>query len=308
MNASSGDQSVVDAGNTPENLRAHLRALTVEIGERSIYRPDKLLMAAKYIASFCRGEGLNPEVDFYSFREVPVTNVVSRIDFCPSPSRHFVLGAHYDSLMGTVGADDNASSIAVQLETLRELKKLQGTMDLDLSVSFVAFTLEEPPGFRTPYRGSKVYARKARRAKQDIDGAICLEMVGFRLRGPNSQRYPFPLNFANYPEEGDFIAIVGNAGSRQFTRAVHQSFSGNPGLPAIALSVPFNGWILPSVRRSDHVSFWDLGYKAVMITDTAFFRNPNYHRPSDTMDTLDFEFMAELVKSLVTFFTSRTGK
>jgi Zn-dependent M28 family amino/carboxypeptidase len=308
VNAFSGDQAVVNGGSISENLRAHLRALTVEIGERSIYRPDNLLRAAKYIASFSRDQGLDPAVDFYDFRNIPVTNVVSRIDFGPNPSRSFVVGAHYDSLRGTVGADDNASSVAVQLETMRELKKLQGKVDLDLSVIFVSFTLEEPPGFRSPGRGSKVYAGKAKRRKQNIDGAICLEMVGFRSCGPNSQRYPFPLNLADYPKEGDFVAIVGNTGSRQFMRALRDSFVSNPGLPAIALSVPFNGWILPSVRRSDHVSFWDLGYKAVMITDTAFFRNPNYHRKSDTMETLDFEFMAELVKSVVTFFASRKGE
>lgn len=299
---------MLDIGKTSENLRTHLRALTVEIGERSIYRPDNLLKAAAYIASVQRAEGLEPLVDFYTFRDVPVTNVASRIDFRPDPSRNIVLGAHYDSLRGTVGADDNAGSIAVQLETLRELRRLRDTTDLDLSVSFVSFTLEEPPGFRSRGRGSRVYAEKAKRTGERIDGMICLEMVGFRSHRPNSQRYPFPLNLADYPKQGDFVAIVGNSGSRRFTRELLQSFGNNPRLPAIGLSVPFNGWILPSVRRSDHVSFWDLGYKAVMITDTAFFRNPNYHRASDTMDTLDYEFMAELVKSLVAFFTSRGKK
>jgi hypothetical protein len=133
---------------------------------------------------------------------------------------------------------------------------------------------------------------------------ICLEMVGYTCHEPGCQSYPFPLMFLGYPKQGNFIGIVGNLSSKGFTEALYRTFCKNPDLPVVKLTVPMGGYLLPSVRLSDHSSFWDRGYKAVMITDTAFFRNPHYHRASDTMDRLDYGFMAQLVKSLVNFFRS----
>jgi hypothetical protein len=129
-------------------------------------------------------------------------------------------------------------------------------------------------------------------------------MVGYPCREPGSQSYPFPLMIFGYPEEGNYIGIVGNFSSRTFTKSLFKTFRQNSNLPVIKLSVPMSGYVLPSVRLSDHAPFWDKGYAAVMITDTAFFRNPHYHLPSDTMDKLDYDFMAELVKSLLLFFRS----
>jgi Zn-dependent M28 family amino/carboxypeptidase len=215
-----------------------------------------------------------------------------------------VLGAHYDSVAGTVGADDNASAVAVQLETARALAVLQGREKADIGVKFVSFTLEEPPGFNSPYRGSRVYAKKARKEIMNIIGMICLEMVGYSCHEPGCQDYPTPLKYLNYPETGEFISIVGNLGSGSLTRGLYRAFQKNPDLPVIKLTVPFNEWLMPSVRLSDHSSFWDEGFKAVMVTDSAFFRNPHYHLPSDTMEKLDYRFMAELVESLMIFFCS----
>ena len=214
------------------------------------------------------------------------------------------MGAHYDSVAGTVGADDNASAIAVQLETARLLKEILESEGLDLSVKFVSFALEEPPVYGTRYMGSRVYARKARKVKEKIDGMICLEMVGYACHDPGCQQYPFPLMFFGYPKKGNFIGIVGNRKSAKFAGELFNKFQNNPGLPVVKLNVPFNGMILPSVRLSDHASFWDRGFRAVMVTDSAFFRNPHYHLPSDTMEKLDYRFMAELVESLITFFKS----
>ena len=168
----------------------------------------------------------------------------------------------------------------------------------------MAFALEEPPVYGTKYMGSRVFATKAKREGTAIDGMICLEMVGYTCQNPGCQRYPFPMQFFGYPEEGTFIGIVGNVKSLQFNRALKRSFQRNPNLPVETLTVPFDGWILPSVRLSDHASFWSEGYRAVMVTDSAFFRNPHYHSPADTMETLDFDFMAELVVSLVTFIST----
>jgi len=226
------------------------------------------------------------------------------ISFCANPSKRYLLGAHYDSVPGTVGADDNASAIAVQLETARHLQALKDTEEMDLAVRFVSFALEEPPVFGTRHMGSRVYARKAKREKEKIDGMICLEMVGYSCHDPGCQRYPFPLMFLGYPKEGNFIGIVGNSGSREFTHSLIRAFQRNSELPVVKLTVPFRGWLIPSVRLSDHASFWDRGFKAVMITDSSFYRNPHYHQSSDTMEKLDYCYMAELVESLLIFFCS----
>jgi Zn-dependent M28 family amino/carboxypeptidase len=205
---------------------------------------------------------------------------------------------------GTVGADDNASAVAVQLETARHLMMLKDHLELDLTVKFVSFPLEEPPTFGTRHMGSSVYAHNAWKSKEQIDGMICLEMVGYTCHDEGCQDYPFPLMFFDYPKQGDFIGIVGNFKSRKFTNDLFEAFGRNPDLPVVKLTVPVGGFLLPSVRLSDHSSFWHRDYKAVMVTDTAFYRNPHYHRISDTMEKLDYAFMAELVKSLLLYFCS----
>lgn len=138
-----------------------------------------------------------------------------------------------------------------------------------------------------------------------IGGMICLEMVGYTCHMPGCQSYPFPLMFFGYPQQGDFIGIVGNLSSWGLTRSLARAFAGNPNLPVVKLTVPFDGWLLPAVRLSDHASFWDEGFKAVMVTDSAFYRNPHYHLLSDRMEKLDFDFMCEPVQSLLVFFNSQ---
>jgi len=299
-----GSSTMLDIQKTEEQLRGHLKALTVTIGERSVRVPENLTKTVAYIKSFYNDIGLQARSDSYDYKGYEVANVVAEISSGPNPARRYLLGAHYDSVAGTVGADDNASAVAVQLETARYLKELFGREKLDLGVKLVSFALEEPPAFRTRYMGSRVYAQQANAAKEKIDGMICLEMVGYACYEPGCQNYPFPLGFFNYPKAGNFIGIVGNFKSSQFTKALVNEFDKNRQLPVVKLTVPFNGWIIPSVRLSDHASFWDQGYKAVMVTDSAFFRNPNYHTPADTMEKLDYRFMAELVESLLFFFES----
>jgi Zn-dependent M28 family amino/carboxypeptidase len=293
---------MIDIQQTGERLEAHLRTLTVTIGERSVRFPEHLDKTADYIQLFYEDIGIAVHREPYDYSDFKVDNVVAEISTGPQPSRRYLLGAHYDSVSGTAGADDNASAIAVQLETARCLKALLGREALDLAVTFVSFALEEPPAYGTRYMGSRVYAKKARKVQERIDGMICLEMVGYACYEPGCQHYPFPLGFFGYPKEGNYIGIVGNFKSGGFTKALFKAFQNNPELPVIKIRIPLNGRILPAVRLSDHASFWDQGFKAVMITDTAFFRNPHYHRPSDTMEKLDYRFMAELVESLLLFF------
>jgi Zn-dependent M28 family amino/carboxypeptidase len=236
-----------------------------------------------------------------------VASIVAKLVFNRNPTKQYLLGAHYDSVWGTVGADDNASAIAVQLETARVLKSMLGSEKLDLGVKFISFPLEEPPTFGTRHQASKIYAKKARKENEQIDGMLCLEMVGYTCHQKGCQDYPFPLMFMDYPKEGNFIGIVGNLKSKGLTNSLYKAFQKNRDLPVVKLTVPFGGWLLPSVRLSDHAPFWDQGYKAVMITDSAFYRNPHYHLPSDTMEKLDFQFMAKLVESLVLFFLTHSG-
>lgn len=294
--------TMIDIQKTQKRLQDHVRMLTQTIGERSVLVPDNLEKTRAYIENFYHEIGLPVRSEPYSYRNFTVSNVVAQITFTEHPTKYYIVGAHYDSVAGTVGADDNASAVAVQLEIARQLKKLKDLQELDLAVKCVSFPLEEPPAFGTRHMGSSVYAANARKTNEPIDGMICLEMVGYSCHEPGCQDYPFPLMFFDYPKQGDFIGIVGNLKSKGLTHDLFKAFNGNPDLPVVKLTVPLGGYLLPSVRLSDHSSFWHRGYKAVMVTDTAFFRNPHYHRTSDTMEKLDFEFMAQLVKSLLIFF------
>lgn len=299
---------MIDTKKTVERLQGHVQQLTVTIGERSVRLPENLEKTAAYIESFFQDIDLPVQRESYSYKDFTVSNIVANIDFRANPNKNYLLGAHYDSVWGTVGADDNASAVAVQLETARQLRAKLEEEKLDLRVKFVSFALEEPPVYGTNRMGSKIHAKNAKKEKEEIDGMLCLEMVGYTCQQPGCQSYPFPLMFMNYPKEGNFIGIVGNLTSKGLTGSLYKAFQKNRDLPVIKLTVPLGGWAMPSVRLSDHASFWDQGYKAVMITDSAFYRNPHYHQLSDTMDKLDFEFMAELVESLVIFFIEEGGR
>ncbi|NLI83287.1 MAG: M28 family peptidase [Deltaproteobacteria bacterium] len=297
---------MVEMGRVQEKLRRHVEQLTVRIGERSVRFPKSLASARDYVRQVYEDAGIPVQLRHYEWDGMEVANVIGRIELSASPTLHYVVGAHYDSLEGTVGADDNASAIAVQLELARRLASLQGAERADLALTFVSFALEEPPVFMTEGMGSRIHAADAKRGGVRIDGMVCLEMVGYTCHEPGCQSYPFPLMFLNYPKRGDFIGIVGNLASRGLTHGLLHAFRQKASLPAVALAVPFNGWLLPSVRLSDHVSFWDHGYPAVMITDSAFYRNPYYHTRGDTMEKLDYAFMERVVDGLAHFFlTSR---
>lgn len=296
---------MIDLQTTEQNLRAHIQALTQTIGERSVATLWDHEKAAQLIEAFYKDIDISSKRESYPFQKKTVSNIVADVVFGKGDAQVVLIGAHYDSLTGTVGADDNASAIAVQLEVARTLAGLRATEGLNLTVRFISFALEEPPAYATWAMGSRVYARKAKKNKEQIDGMICLEMVGYTCDQPGCQKYPFPLMFMGYPNKGDYIGIVGNYRSRKFTNALVQSFKKNKALPVEKLTVPGSGYLLPNVRLSDHAAFWDRGYNAVMITDTAFYRNPHYHRTSDTMDKLDFSFMTQLVYSLVHYFLSQ---
>ncbi len=299
-----GKGAGMDLEKTENRLKEHLAELTVGIGERSVEVPENLDRTAEYIEAFYKELGIPVRKEPYKYLNDTVFNVVAEVVSGKPPRKRYLLGAHYDSVAGTVGADDNASAIAVQLETAREFDRIVRSEKLDMEVAFVSFALEEMPAYGTSRMGSKVYAKNALEREERIDGMICLEMVGYTCLEPGCQQYPFPLQYFGYPETGEFIGIVGNFKSRGFTGELFRQFGKNKELPVVKLHVPFDGWVIPQVRLSDHASFWDAGFKAVMVTDSAFFRNPYYHTPFDTMEKLDYGFMAELVESLLLFFRS----
>ncbi len=270
-------------------LRRHVEVLSVEIGPRAPFLGDALDRAETYLRTAFETAGLEVERQAYDFRGREVANLLARNAAAARSSHCWLLGAHYDSVPYSPGADDNASAVAVLL-VFAEIAAV-----LPVPLLCVAFTMEEPPAFMTGLQGSRVFLETFPEARRRIRGAIVLEMVGYTAP---RQHYPPVLRWAGYPERGDFVGIVGDRRSRRFGRRVLAGFRRNPELPVESLFVPLRGWLLPATRLSDHASFWDAGIPAVMVTDTAFFRNPNYHRSSDTVDTLDFVFMARLVDSL----------
>jgi len=234
----------------------------------------------------------------YRYLGLELANLIASDSPSPGDGGHYILCAHYDTAPGTPGADDNASAVAVLLEVAR-LARDQGRASGGADWRFVAFTSEEPPAFHTRHQGSRVYARRARRARTRIDGVVNLEMVGCFLDSPGSQHLPLPLHLLGYPRQGNFVAVVGNWHSRQFTRQVVAGMRRNTALPVEYAIVPERGFLLFAVRLSDHSSFWDHGYPAVMVTDTAFYRYPYYHTAADTPEKLNFSAMTEVVRSLL---------
>jgi len=209
-----------------------------------------------------------------------------------------IVAAHYDTVQGSPGADDNASAVAVVLESARVLRSKR----LAREIRLIGFCLEEED-----LLGSLAYARELRDRGERIAGAIVLECVGYTSPIPGSQlappRLPIPL-----PPVGDFLGVVGNALSGSLVAALDGAVRRDvPELKTITLLVPGNGEVLPDTRRSDHAAFWYYGYPALMLTDTANFRNPHYHSPTDTIETLDFTFMQRVAKAVIAAATTLAG-
>jgi Zn-dependent M28 family amino/carboxypeptidase len=279
------------AGGLIEALSGHVRELSAKIGERSVVRGDGLDRAKVYVHGAFEAAGLTVTEQTYEFDGRRVANLIADPPGATTDATPYIVGAHYDSVIGTPGADDNASAVAVMLELARRTAAKPPGVPL----RFVAFTLEEPPTHATRHQGSRVFVKRLTESGGRVAGAIILEMVGLTT---SKQHYPKFLRWAGYPDAGNFIGIVGNRASKPLGERVLRGMRKNPALPVESLFVWLNGWIIPDTRLSDHAPFWDKGFPALMITDTAFFRNPNYHGPNDTADTLDYAFMAELVRSL----------
>jgi len=286
------------------NLRHHVSVLCNDIGSRSIQEPRNLARAQEYIHERFTDCGMDVRVQSYEAFGNPTANLIGFHPDTDLDSPLLLLGAHYDTVMGTPGADDNASAVAVMLEVAR-LFNTQ-TIDRPGNVLFAAFSTEEPPSFNTRYMGSRIFVRSLGTEKLVVQGALILEMVGYYSDKPGSQKIPLTVKWMGFPNTANFIAVVGNGSSRSLVKGVVESIMDSDcGLPVEDLTIPGSGHILPAARLSDNASFWDARIPAVMITDTSFFRNPHYHTHRDKPETLDYEKMSQLVIGLTHFFSGK---
>jgi len=281
-------------------LRRHVEWLAGCIGERNVWRPAALAAAAAYIRGEFEALGCEVAAQRYRAAGVDCDNLEATLPGGGARTEIVVVGAHYDTVQGSPGADDNASGVAALLEIARALRRLR----LARTVKLVAFVNEEPPFFNWGEMGSKVYARAARRRGDDIRVMLSLEMLGCYDDAPRSQAYP-PLLKWFYPDRGNFIAFVSNLASRRALREVAAAFRARSDFPVEQLAAPA---LVPGVAWSDQVSFWRAGYPAVMVTDTAFYRNPRYHSAADTADRLRYPEMARVVEGLAATIAALAGE
>ncbi len=266
--------------------------LSETIGQRSYLDLDSLGRSADYIESRLRETGCPVKRQPFPYRGNIYHNISAEVAGTgDSGEKMLVVGAHYDTALYTPGADDNASGIAALLE----LAGMTARSPLKRPVRFVAFCLEEPPAYMTKSMGSYLYARSLREEGIPVLGMLSLEMLGYYADGNGTQYYPSSLFRPFYPDRGNFIAFVGNLSSRSFTLRLKKAFAAASSVPVESLS---GISVIPGVDFSDHRNFWKFGFAACMVTDTAFYRNPHYHSPGDTADTLDYDTMAAVVQGL----------
>ena len=270
-------------------LVADVQALAGDIGERNMSRYPQLLAAADFIESSLARSGFSPRRDSYELRGRACHNI--EVEIRGTAPEVFVVGAHYDSVFGSPGANDNASGVAALLALARRFAGKPCAQ----SLRFVAFVNEEPPYFQTEEMGSYVYAKGCRERGDRISGMISLETIAYFSDAPGSQKYPSAGLGFFYPRKGNFIGFASDTRSRSLLRAAVSAFRKTAKLPCEGASLPA---IVPGIGWSDHWAFWQCGYPAIMITDTAPFRYPHYHERTDTPDKLDYDRFALVVSGM----------
>jgi Zn-dependent M28 family amino/carboxypeptidase len=282
-----------------DKLKQHVETLAQQIGERNVWRSEALVAAASYVRDTLEDLGYQVQDQTYESESVLVQNLEIEIAGDTEPHEIIVLGAHYDSVYGTPGANDNASGVAALLEIARLLAGNSYPKTLRL----VAFVNEEPPFYYSDAMGSRVYAERSRQRGDQIKAMIALETIGFYTDQPNSQQYPFPFKFF-YPDTGNFIGFVGNLSSRRLVQKALAAFRASTEFPSEGVAAP--GWVM-GVGWSDHWSFWQAGYPAIMVTDTALFRYRHYHAATDTPDKLDYASLARVTRGLANVAAELAG-
>ncbi|MBK8257577.1 MAG: M28 family peptidase [Polyangiaceae bacterium] len=270
------------------DLKRYVTTLAVEIGERNTRRPAELERAALWIEAELSQAGYTPERNTYFVDGVACSNI--EVNIAGRDKTKVVLGAHYDSAVGSPGANDNGSGVAALLWLAKKLKSSSPNQTLTL----VFFVNEEPPYFLTSRMGSRVWADAAKARGDSVSAMLSLETMGFYTDKPDSQHYPFPIG-AFYPSEGNFLGFVANIDSGDLAREAVREFRKEASLPSEGTALPSH---TTGVDWSDHASFWRHGWPALMVTDTAPFRYPHYHQRTDLPDKIDFESLARAVVGL----------
>ena len=281
------------------SLRRDVEELAGRIGIRNLEVPSALEAAANYMES--RLKETIPVVARQSFDVDgrPCRNIEATVSGSDRAAEIVIVGAHYDSVSGCPGANDNATGAAALLALAKTLAAARPSRTL----RFVAFVNEEPPYFETPAQGSWVYAKQCRARGEKVAAMLSLETIGFYTDAERSQSYPAPLSLF-YPSVGNFVAFVGNIASRKLVREAIGSFRRHTAFPSEGAAMP--GW-LPGIGWSDHWAFWQEGYPGIMVTDTAPFRYPHYHTPHDTPEKIDYERCARVVAGLTRVVADLAG-
>jgi len=275
-----------------QRLYADVEFLTALRPARSYQNPTSLNQAADYIKAEFGKLGGRVEEQPFAVGGRRYRNIIA--SFGPAAAERIIVGAHYDVCGNQPGADDNASAVAGLLETARLLAARPGS--LTRRIDFVAYSLEEPPFFATNDMGSAVHAKSLHDQKVPVRAMLGYEMIGYFTDAPGSQSFPSPQLARQYPSVGNFIMVVGQQGQETLVQRVKTLMQAHASLDVQSISLPATTAL---AGLSDHRNYWRYGYPALMINDTAFLRNRNYHRPSDTIDTLDFARMAQVVDGVL---------
>ncbi len=271
-------------------LQKHVEKMAAEIGERNVMAYHGLTASADFIEDFLSTSGYQVHRQEFRVQGKICQNIEVEITGSDRPNEIVIIGGHYDSVFGSPGANDNATGAAAVLV----LAKFFAQKRCSKTLRFLEFVNEEPPYFRTPEMGSLVYAKRCRKRNESIVAMLNLECIGYYSDKEESQHYPFPLNLL-YPSTGNFIGFVGNLGSRRLVRQVSDLFRSQTRFPSIGAALPS---IIPGIGWSDQWAFWQQGYPAIMVTDTALFRYPYYHTEYDTAEKIQYDRLAQVVAGL----------
>lgn len=283
-----------------KQLQHHVEQLADEIGERHYGEPNAYNNAADYIVDNFKEIGLVPYEEELGDK-LQFRNIIAEHYGTSLPDEVIVVGAHYDTVWMSPGADDNASGVSVLIEMARRLK----TMRFARTIRFVAFANEEHPYYVTDNMGSLFHAKRASERGDKITAMLSLEMLGYFSNDSDSQSYPSPFNWF-YPDKANFIAFVSNFNSRKLLKKSIAIFRESRSFPSEGLTAPVA--LIRDVRRSDHASFWRYGYPAFMVTDTAAYRNRAYHNANDVPNSLDYGAMARITTGLLSVLESLAGR
>ncbi len=267
-------------------LRKHVDALSKNFHPRNSDNPANLNRCAEYISTNLKDAGATVEMQEFIVDRITYKNVIGR--FGVGKPKKIIIGAHYDSCDETPGADDNASGVA----GLLEIANLIGKDQPDVEIELVAYTLEEPPFFGGPQMGSAFHANSVAGEKDKIIGVIVLEMIGYFSDAPGSQDYPTPVMKGYYPSRGNFITVVSKWNQSDWIADLKAGMKGTTDLPVYSFRGPAS---LPGIDFSDHRNYWPHNIPAAMVTNTAFYRNKNYHKLGDTPESLDYHRMGKVV-------------